>query len=72
MFNPFTEVAESDTTDADLVEQVKNGDRVALERLVLRHQAWIYNTSIFGSSSSSKATRSRRWKLSHRHAAKWC
>ena len=46
MFNPFTEVAEDDATDVDLVEQAKNGDRVALEKLVLRHQAWIYNIAV--------------------------
>ncbi len=46
MFNPFTEAADGDTTDSHLVEQVKNGDRSALERLVLRHQAWIYNIAI--------------------------
>src|SRR6476620_12715313 len=46
MFNPFSEVAESGSEDAGLVEQVKNGDRSALERLVLRHQAWIYNIAI--------------------------
>jgi len=46
VFNPFNEVTEGDTTDIDLVEQAKNGDRVALEKLVLRHQAWIYNIAI--------------------------
>jgi RNA polymerase sigma factor (sigma-70 family) len=46
MFNPFTEVADGDTTDVDLVEQAKNGDRAALEKLVLRHQAWIYNIAV--------------------------
>src|SRR4029077_7303311 len=33
-------------TDAELVAQAQNGDRVALENLVLRHQAWIYNIAI--------------------------
>src|SRR6266566_4326314 len=46
MFNPFSELAESDPTDADLVEQARNGDRDALENLVLRHQAWIYNIAV--------------------------
>ena len=46
MFNPFTEVAEDDSADADLVEQAKSGDRAALEKLVLRHQAWIYNIAV--------------------------
>src|SRR2546426_4584 len=46
MFNPFTEVTDGDTTDAELVEQAKNGDRLALETLALRHQAWIYNIAV--------------------------
>jgi RNA polymerase sigma factor (sigma-70 family) len=46
MFNPFTEIAEGDPVDADLVAQAKNGDRAALEKLVLRHQAWIYNIAV--------------------------
>ncbi|MBM4073056.1 MAG: RNA polymerase sigma factor [Planctomycetes bacterium] len=46
MFNPFTEVAEADPSDAELVERAKNGDRAALESLVLRHQAWIYNIAV--------------------------
>src|SRR6478609_2331630 len=46
MFNPFSEVAASGSADAELVEQAKNGDRAALEQLVLRHQAWIYNIAI--------------------------
>ena len=46
MFNPFAEIAESDPPDTELVEQAKKGDRTALERLVLRHQAWIYNIAI--------------------------
>src|SRR3954447_1803976 len=46
MFNPFTEVAEDDHADAELVEQARNGDRGALELLVLRHQAWIYNIAV--------------------------
>src|SRR3954462_9303532 len=32
--------------DSDLVELAKNGDRSALEKLVLRHQAWIYNIAV--------------------------
>jgi hypothetical protein len=38
MFNPLSEVAESHTVDAELLEQAKNGDRSALAKLVLRHQ----------------------------------
>ena len=46
MVNPFTEVADDDQTDAELVEQAKHGNRAALEKLVLRHQAWIYNIAV--------------------------
>src|SRR3954462_6365360 len=46
MFNPFAEVAEGCPADAELVEQARNGDRAALEKLVLRHQAWVYNTAV--------------------------
>src|SRR6202171_5447919 len=46
MFNPFNEVAESGSVDAELVEQAKSGDRAALEKLVLRHQAWVYNIAV--------------------------
>ena len=46
MFNPFIEAAAADSTDVELVEQAKGGNRSALERLVLRHQAWIYNIAV--------------------------
>src|SRR5438034_9266882 len=46
MFNPFAEVAEGCPADAELVEQARNGDRAALEKLVLRHQAWVYNIAV--------------------------
>lgn len=46
MFNPFAEDADCNWADAELVEQAKRGDRSALEKLVLRHQAWIYNIAV--------------------------
>src|SRR5882724_1489546 len=46
VFNPFTEVAEDDSADSVLVEQAIGGDRAALEKLVLRHQAWVYNIAV--------------------------
>lgn len=46
MFNPFSETSEGDSSDAVLVDQAQNGDRAALEELVLRHQAWIYNIAV--------------------------
>jgi RNA polymerase sigma factor (sigma-70 family) len=44
--NPFTETAAGESDEAELVELAKNGDRAALEALVLRHQAWIYNIAV--------------------------
>ena len=46
MHNPFTEVAGDDYEEVELVRRGKNGDRDALERLILRHQAWIYNIAV--------------------------
>src|SRR5688572_13357201 len=46
MHNPFTEVAGDHHEDFELVRRAKNGDRDALERLILRHQAWIYNIAV--------------------------
>lgn len=46
MFNPFAEVARDGAADSILVQQVIAGDRAALEKLVLRHQAWVYNIAI--------------------------
>ncbi len=45
MHNPFTEVL-GEATDIYLIEQAKHGNREALEKLVLRHQAWIYNIAV--------------------------
>ncbi len=46
MHNPFAEVAGNDQDDEELVRLAKNGDRMALENLILRHQAWIYNIAV--------------------------
>jgi len=46
MFNPFSEDSGGEDPDAVLVERVRSGDREALERLVQRHQAWIYNIAV--------------------------
>jgi RNA polymerase sigma factor (sigma-70 family) len=43
MRNPFTESATADPEDRDLVRRAQDGDREALERLIARHQGWIYN-----------------------------
>src|SRR5438105_10843647 len=46
VFNPFTEVVDADSPDDELVAEAQHGNRVALEKLVLRHQAWIYNIAV--------------------------
>lgn len=45
MHNPFAELAD-ESTDCELIEQSKNGSQSALEKLILRHQAWIYNIAL--------------------------
>jgi RNA polymerase sigma factor (sigma-70 family) len=46
VFNPFSETAETGPADAELVDRARDGNRAALERLVLRHQAWVYNIAV--------------------------
>jgi len=46
MFNPFKEEVEHGSVDAELVKLAQNGDRTALEQLILRHQAWVYNIAV--------------------------
>lgn len=41
--NPFTETPTTDVEDLKLVGLAGAGDRGALEELVCRHQAWVYN-----------------------------
>ena len=41
--NPLADVPETDIEDNVLVARIREGDRDALECLVRRHQAWIYN-----------------------------
>lgn len=44
--NPFTDVAAGEERDQELVHLAKGGSRDALEELVIRHQAWIYNLAL--------------------------
>lgn len=41
--SPFADDAATDPEDRELVLRAQTGDRDALERLIARHQAWIYN-----------------------------
>lgn len=44
--NPFADVAAGEGRDQELVQLAKGGSRAALEELVVRHQAWIYNLAL--------------------------
>jgi RNA polymerase sigma factor (sigma-70 family) len=41
--NPFADDVATDAEDGELVLRAQDGDRDALEQLIGRHQAWIYN-----------------------------
>jgi len=41
--NPLGHTPETDADDLVLLSRIREGDRDALEALVMRHQAWIYN-----------------------------
>jgi RNA polymerase sigma factor (sigma-70 family) len=41
--NPLGSTSDTDVEDLALLSRIRDGDRDALEGLVLRHQAWIYN-----------------------------
>ena len=44
--NPFAGGADTDALDRDLLKQISNGRREALDALVRRHQPWIYNIAL--------------------------
>ncbi len=46
MQNPFAEATTSQDDDLILVQRAQSGELAALEELVLRHQAWIYNIAL--------------------------
>ncbi|MEZ5118277.1 MAG: sigma-70 family RNA polymerase sigma factor [Candidatus Nanopelagicales bacterium] len=46
MFTPFADTTLPDLPDEELVRQATAGDRDALERLVRRHQSWVYNIAV--------------------------
>lgn len=45
MFNPFREIID-ESDDLALVAAARGGSLEALEKLVLRHQAWVYNIAV--------------------------
>lgn len=46
MFNPFTEIIDENEDDSRIIQNVLEGDAAALEKLIYRHQAWIYNIAL--------------------------
>lgn len=46
MFNPFSEIINEDETDKQLIKEVLKGNTGALEKLIYRHQAWVYNIAL--------------------------
>ena len=46
MINPFKENVSTDPSDEILVESAVAGDKKSLEKLIMRHQSWIYNIAI--------------------------
>src|SRR3970282_2372521 len=44
--NPVSDGAEGEGRDQELIQLAKGGSRAALEELVVRHQAWIYNLAL--------------------------
>ena len=46
MDNPLADNSPTEHEDQILVMRARSGDREALEDLVRRHQAWVYNIAI--------------------------
>ncbi len=46
MFNPFTEIIDENEDDSRIIQNVLEGNAGALEKLIYRHQAWIYNIAL--------------------------
>ena len=46
MVNPFVEKYKTDVTDSELIEAALKGNKPSLEKLIYRHQAWIYNIAL--------------------------
>ena len=44
--NPLTDAAATDGQDRALVRRARDGSQEALEQLIARHQAWIYNIAL--------------------------
>lgn len=45
MHNPFEHNVDATNNDVRLIDQALEGNQQALEKLIRRHQAWIYNVA---------------------------
>src|SRR5678815_4659429 len=41
--NPLADIPSGEADDQELIRHIKRGSREALDLLIARHQAWIYN-----------------------------
>ncbi len=55
MHNPFKERVEAKESDKELIQHVLEGNKDDLKKLILRHQAWIYNIAFRMVCDSSDA-----------------
>ncbi len=55
MYNPFKEKPEDVQDDSKLIRQALEGSQEDLEKVILRHQAWIYNIALKMVSNSNDA-----------------
>ena len=46
MYNPFNEIIDEHETDIQLINEVLEGNTGSLEKLIYRHQTWIYNIAL--------------------------
>jgi len=46
MVNPFVEINKTDAADKALIAEAVKGNQASLEKLIYRHQAWIFNIAL--------------------------
>jgi len=46
MVNPFVEINKTDAADKELIAEAVKGNQASLEKLIYRHQAWIFNIAL--------------------------
>ena len=65
--NIFSEQYTSETRDGELVTLAQQGNRTALEELILRHQSWIYNIAFRMVGNPHDALELRAQKVFQEH-----